>query len=90
MMYPSLIGGFAVLVLIALVTFIVPVFVKVFKDFGGDLPTITKVGFIVISMYMGGDHAGAYGGLPVRRSTPARRGHRLTALTGRARRPRLN
>jgi type IV pilus assembly protein PilC len=43
MMYPSLIGGFAVLVLIALVTFIVPVFVKVFKDFGGDLPAITKV-----------------------------------------------
>ena len=43
MMYPMLIGGFAVLVLLALVTFLVPVFEKIFKDFGGDLPAITKV-----------------------------------------------
>src|ERR671917_88689 len=43
MMYPMLIGGFAVTVLLALVTFLVPVFEKVFKDFGGDLPAITKV-----------------------------------------------
>src|SRR5919205_259594 len=43
MMYPSLIGGFALTVLLALVTFLVPVFEKVFKDFGGSLPTITKV-----------------------------------------------
>src|ERR687884_1268300 len=43
MMYPSLIGGFALIVLLALVTFLVPVFEKVFKDFGGDLPAITKV-----------------------------------------------
>lgn len=43
MMYPSLIGGFAILVLIALVAFLVPVFEKVFKDFGGDLPPVTKV-----------------------------------------------
>jgi type IV pilus assembly protein PilC len=43
MMYPMLIGGFAVTVLLALVTFLVPVFEKIFKDFGGDLPTITKV-----------------------------------------------
>jgi type IV pilus assembly protein PilC len=42
MMYPMLIGGFALLVLVALVAFLVPVFEKVFKDFGGDLPTITK------------------------------------------------
>ena len=42
MMYPILIGGFAMTVLIALVTFLVPVFEKVFKQFGGDLPTITK------------------------------------------------
>src|SRR5918992_3039177 len=42
MIYPSLIGGFAVLVLIALVTFLVPVFEKIFDDFGGDLPAITK------------------------------------------------
>src|SRR3954466_9874717 len=43
MMYPSLIGGFAMIVLLALVTFLVPVFEKIFKDFGGELPTITKV-----------------------------------------------
>jgi len=42
MMYPALIGGFAMLVLLALVTFLVPVFEKIFKDFGGDLPPITK------------------------------------------------
>jgi type IV pilus assembly protein PilC len=43
MMYPILIGSFAFLVLIALVAFLVPVFEKVFKDFGGDLPAITKI-----------------------------------------------
>jgi type IV pilus assembly protein PilC len=42
MIYPSLIGGFALVVLIALVAFLVPVFEKIFKDFGGDLPAITK------------------------------------------------
>ena len=43
MMYPSLIGGFALLVLAALLAFIVPVFVKVFEDIGGELPLITRV-----------------------------------------------
>jgi type IV pilus assembly protein PilC len=42
MVYPSLIGGFALVVLIALVAFLVPVFEDVFKDFGGELPPITK------------------------------------------------
>jgi len=42
MIYPSVIGGFALLVLLALVAFLVPVFEKVFEDFGGELPTITK------------------------------------------------
>ena len=42
MIYPSLIGGFALVVLIALVAFLVPVFEKIFKDFGGELPAITK------------------------------------------------
>jgi type IV pilus assembly protein PilC len=42
MVYPALIGGFAVLVLVALVAFLVPVFEDVFKDFGGELPAITK------------------------------------------------
>ncbi len=42
MVYPCLIGGFAMLVLIALVAFLVPVFAGVFEDFGGELPAITK------------------------------------------------
>jgi type IV pilus assembly protein PilC len=42
MVYPSVIGGFAVIVLFALVTFLVPVFEGVFSDFGGELPAITK------------------------------------------------
>ena len=42
MVYPSVIGGFSLIVLVALVSFLVPVFEKVFEDFGGDLPAITK------------------------------------------------
>src|ERR671914_2755000 len=42
MIYPSLIGGFAFIVLFALVAFLVPVFEKIFDDFGGELPAITK------------------------------------------------
>jgi type IV pilus assembly protein PilC len=43
MAYPMMIGGFSVAVLLALVAFLIPVFEKVFKDFGGGLPAITKV-----------------------------------------------
>jgi len=42
MVYPAVVLGFAFIVLIALIAFIVPVFVGVFKDFGGELPAITK------------------------------------------------
>src|SRR4051794_3232672 len=42
MMYPAVVLSFAFIVLIALIAFIVPVFVGVFKDFGGELPMITK------------------------------------------------
>jgi type IV pilus assembly protein PilC len=42
MVYPALIAGFAFVVLFALVAFLVPVFEKIFKDFGGELPAITK------------------------------------------------
>jgi type IV pilus assembly protein PilC len=42
MVYPTLIASFAFIVLFALVAFLVPVFEKIFKDFGGDLPAITK------------------------------------------------
>jgi type IV pilus assembly protein PilC len=43
MVYPAVIVSFATVVVIALVAFLVPVFEGVFKDFGGDLPPITKV-----------------------------------------------
>jgi type IV pilus assembly protein PilC len=42
MVYPAVVVSFAIAVLLALVAFIVPVFAKVFKDFGGNLPTLTK------------------------------------------------
>jgi type IV pilus assembly protein PilC len=43
MVYPIVVLTFAFAVLIGLVVFIVPVFVGVFKQFGGDLPAITKL-----------------------------------------------
>jgi type IV pilus assembly protein PilC len=42
MAYPTVVLAFAMCVLIGLIAFIVPVFVAVFKDFGGDLPLITR------------------------------------------------
>jgi type IV pilus assembly protein PilC len=42
MVYPMLIASFAFVVLFALVAFLVPVFEKIFDDFGGELPAITK------------------------------------------------
>jgi type IV pilus assembly protein PilC len=42
MMYPTVIISFAGIVVFALVAFLVPVFAKVFKDFGGKLPAITQ------------------------------------------------
>jgi type IV pilus assembly protein PilC len=42
MVYPTVVLTFAVLVLLGLVTFIVPVFVGIFKQFGGDLPVMTQ------------------------------------------------
>ncbi len=42
MVYPSVIGSFALVVLLALVIFLVPVFEKIFSDFGGELPAITR------------------------------------------------
>jgi len=42
MAYPTVVLVFAGMVLIGMIAFIVPVFVNVFKDFGGELPMITK------------------------------------------------
>ncbi len=43
MIYPTLVITFAVLVMLALVAFLIPVFENVFKEFGGELPAITQV-----------------------------------------------
>ncbi|HEV2982079.1 MAG TPA: type II secretion system F family protein [Solirubrobacteraceae bacterium] len=43
MVYPALVVTFAIGVMMALVAFLVPVFEGVFKQFGGELPSITKV-----------------------------------------------
>jgi type IV pilus assembly protein PilC len=43
MIYPTLVITFAVGVMMALVAFLVPVFESVFKQFGGELPKLTKV-----------------------------------------------
>jgi type IV pilus assembly protein PilC len=43
MVYPIVIISFSVIVVLALVAFLIPVFEGVFKDFGGELPAITKV-----------------------------------------------
>ena len=42
MAYPTVVLTFAFCVLVGMIAFIVPVFVGVFKDFGGELPMITK------------------------------------------------
>jgi type IV pilus assembly protein PilC len=42
MVYPAVVVTFALAVMLALVAFIVPVFAKVFKDFGGKLPALTQ------------------------------------------------
>jgi type IV pilus assembly protein PilC len=68
MMYPMMIGGFALCVLVALVVFLVPVFEKIFKDFGGELPAVTKFtvalsnlltkrGYVVVAVVAGSIYA---------------------------------
>jgi type IV pilus assembly protein PilC len=43
MIYPTLIITFALIVMLALVAFLIPVFENVFKQFGGQLPALTQV-----------------------------------------------
>jgi type IV pilus assembly protein PilC len=42
MLYPTMVLIFATLVLIGMLLFLVPVFVKIFKQLGGQLPTLTQ------------------------------------------------
>ena len=43
MVYPSLVVTVALIIMIALVAFLIPVFEGVFKEFGGKLPALTQV-----------------------------------------------
>src|SRR5664279_292591 len=53
MVYPTMVIVFAVGVMMALVAFLVPVFVGVFKQFGGELPSLTKVSVLLSEMVTG-------------------------------------
>jgi type IV pilus assembly protein PilC len=53
MVYPTLVIVFAVGVMMALVAFLVPVFVGVFKQFGGELPKLTQVSVFLSEMVTG-------------------------------------
>jgi type IV pilus assembly protein PilC len=53
MIYPVLVITFAVGVMMALVAFLVPVFEGVFKQFGGELPAITKVSVLLSHAVIG-------------------------------------
>lgn len=68
MTYPIVVMSFALIVLVILIVFLVPVFVGVFKDFGGDLPSITKFTVALSNavvhqwyMFIGGAFAIVYG-----------------------------
>ena len=43
MIYPTVVFTFAILVLSALLMFVVPIFVKIFKDLNGQLPFLTRI-----------------------------------------------
>jgi type IV pilus assembly protein PilC len=53
MIYPTLVVIFAVGVMMALVAFLVPVFEGVFKQFGGELPALTKVSVLLSEIVTG-------------------------------------
>jgi type IV pilus assembly protein PilC len=53
MIYPILVITFALGVMMALVAFLVPVFENVFKQFGGELPKITKVSVFMSHAVLG-------------------------------------
>jgi type IV pilus assembly protein PilC len=53
MVYPTLVIIFAIGVMMALVAFLVPVFVGVFKQFGGELPALTQVSVFLSHVVVG-------------------------------------
>ncbi len=63
MMYPAVVLTFALLTLVGLIAFIVPVFVSVFEDFGGELPLITKFTVNLSSAVTGFWYVFIFGGI---------------------------
>ena len=53
MIYPLMVFVFATLVLIAMLMFLIPIFVKIFAQLGGDLPMLTKVVVFVSNIVRG-------------------------------------
>jgi len=53
MAYPIMIGAFALVVMLALVAFLIPVFEDVFKDFNGKLPMITQISVTASHLVVG-------------------------------------
>ncbi len=55
MIYPTMVLIFATLVLIGMLMFLVPVFVKIFADLGGELPTLTQY-VVNVSNFLRGNY----------------------------------
>jgi type IV pilus assembly protein PilC len=53
MVYPIMIGSFAILVLIGMVMFLIPIFADMYADLGGELPALTRI-MVTISDFMTG------------------------------------
>jgi type IV pilus assembly protein PilC len=53
MTYPVLIGCFAIMVMIGMLLFIIPIFANMYKDLGGQLPSLTRLMMGVSNMLKG-------------------------------------
>jgi type IV pilus assembly protein PilC len=53
MTYPILIGAFAIMVMIGMLLFIIPIFASMYKDLGGELPSLTRLMMGVSNMLKG-------------------------------------
>ena len=53
MTYPILIGAFAIMVMIGMLLFIIPIFANMYNDLGGKLPTLTRIMMGVSGMLKG-------------------------------------
>jgi len=53
MIYPCLVMVFATVILIAMLMFLIPIFVKIFAQLNGNLPTLTKIVIFVSNQFRG-------------------------------------